>query len=134
MAFRISKTARAGIDEALTAFAKAGTDLESAVSGYNDAREQHWAEIDTAQSAYNDARQQVIDLLEAEADQAQSEYDDKSEKWQEGDKASAVSEWIDHLRAVVADDVEEAQIDEPPEIEVSVYAEGGVEIQDAPEE
>ena len=53
-------------------------------------------------------------------DDAEAEYDDKSEKWQEGDRGTAAREWIDSFDNVELDDAEM----EAPEPLEEVEAEG----------
>ena len=42
------------------------------------------------------------DLSEA-LDEMRSEYDEKSERWQEGDRAAAVDTWFDEIEAVMTE-------------------------------
>lgn len=43
-------------------------------------------------------------------DDAEGEYDDKSDKWQEGDRGTAAREWIDSFDNIELND---AEIEEP---------------------
>lgn len=109
MAFRISKEKRKEIDAAVAVLVEQGNAIEDVINRYAE------------------ARQALLDILEGVADDMQGEYDDKSEKWQEGDKASAVSDWIEHLRGI-ENDIEE--IDTPN----VVASPDSLTINDAPEE
>jgi hypothetical protein len=52
----------------------------------------------------DDKRQEAAELMDGEASDAEQFYDDKSEKWQEGERGSTFAEWRDQLR-FVADDL-----------------------------
>jgi hypothetical protein len=51
----------------------------------------------------DDKRQEAAELMDGEAADAEQFYDDKSEKWQEGDRGSTFAEWRDQLRSVADD-------------------------------
>jgi hypothetical protein len=53
---------------------------------------------------------EVVAFLRDAAEQGQSDHDDKSEKWQEGDAAAAAIDWIDKLTDA-ADNIENAWAD-----------------------
>lgn len=52
---------------------------------------------------YNDVLQEAYDFVEDIGSDRRSEYDDKSERWQEGDRGQAASEWVDSWENAVYD-------------------------------
>jgi uncharacterized protein YukE len=95
---KISKATRATITEHATAANAAKDALVSAIEEYN-------ARLDDLHGT-----------IEAAKDELQGEFDEKSERWQEGDKGQAVSAWLDDIGSKadeIADgiDVEVADID-----------------------
>lgn len=116
MAFKLTKKLREEIDACVTASETAREALVAAVEKFNDALAEAKTAVEEAQSKYNEELQQTRDALEGIADDMQSEYDDKSEKWQEGDRASSVSEWIDTIRDALSE-FEDADITLPDDIE-----------------
>lgn len=89
------------------------------------------------QTALGDARD-VIDVIAAEAE---SYYDEKSEKWQEGEKGESYSEWMDRLREISAfeeperPEIQPLYLGVPDEVEVEFdYDTGEALFDDLPEE
>jgi len=70
-------------------------------------------DLDEAFTTYQDAMTDGRDLMEELANDADNYFDDKSEKWQEGEKGEAYGEWRDRLREI-ADEFDEPEC---PEIE-----------------
>lgn len=60
-------------------------------------------EVDAAVDALNEVRDELRGVIEDIKDEMQGQYDDKSEKWQEGDRASTTTEWIDALGEIVSE-------------------------------
>lgn len=67
----------------------------------------------------NELRQEAAELMEDEANSAESYYDERSERWQEGERGEVFAEWRDTLRQLadaLAEEVELPDIDlEPPD-------------------
>lgn len=67
-----------------------------------------------------EAKESAREIMDDAALSAEEFHDEKSEKWQEGDRGQAYAEWRDQLRAVadaIAEDIEtpEIQMPERPE-------------------
>jgi len=111
MAFRLNRSQRAEFDK------------------HVDELRNLYDQINAAVSMYNDKQSEFAEFVATIRDDMQSQYDDKSEKWQESDKASAVQDWItafDNLVSYAESDLDE--VSEPdlfPEFDA---------ITDAPEE
>jgi len=132
---KISKASSTEIDDMRTAVADAQEAVETAVTEFNEALAVARAPLDEAISNYNDALAELKARLEAERDERQEEYDNKSERWQEGDKGQAAQEWIDGI-GNAADTLDSAlETDLPEAVEPFDFADlGEVEqLPDAPE-
>lgn len=106
---KISKAVRATITEQAAAASAAKDAVISAVEDYN-------AALDALHGTIEEAK-----------DGLQGEYDEKSERWQEGEKGQAVSSWIEDIGSKcdeIADGIEvemadiDAAVDFPDEPEV----------------
>lgn len=62
--------------------------------------------IEDAVTAYNEKLSAAQEFIEEVASRIESDKDDMSDKWQEGDKGEAVQGWIDSLREGDFDDLE----------------------------
>lgn len=63
-------------------------------------------ELTQALSAYNAAKSAMKGFVTETAEAWRNKYDEKSEKWQEGDKASEVNEIIEAWEGVELEEVE----------------------------
>jgi len=98
--------------------------LRAAVDAHNEAVEAAFAPVKEAVDAYNETLDAIRSFYADQESDAQSTFDERSEKWQESDKGQAFQAWIESLGAAsVLDDLEvptfdPIEIDDPPEIEV----------------
>lgn len=68
-----------------------------------------WSEIEAKLAELNGERQELHGILDDIVSEAETYYDERSEKWQESDAGSAYSDWkdgISFLRDQVDDDVD----------------------------
>lgn len=89
--------------------AEMGAQIAHLIESLNESREAYRGKVDDAARALQD---KINDHRDA--------YEDKSERWQEGDRGEAVREWIEKIEEmatemenVTIDDVEMPEIDEP---------------------
>jgi uncharacterized coiled-coil DUF342 family protein len=75
------------------------TKSEQLITDLNEKRERAWEIVDDAASA------------------AEAYYDERSEKWQEGEKGERYSEWRDELRRVAGEIEQEFETPELPDLE-----------------
>jgi len=92
--------------------------LADAIETYNGEVEKLRAPVETALDAYNAVLTDVRGLAEDIATQASEDIADKSEKWQEGERGQAATEYQSTWENAVFDDIEvtwpdELSIDEP---------------------
>jgi hypothetical protein len=67
--------------------------------------------VNAARAEYQTVLTEAREFVENVAEEMRSEYDEKSENWQEGDKASEVDRWISEWEGVDLTDVEDAELD-----------------------
>lgn len=65
----------------------------------------------------DEAKEEARALMDDEALSAESYYDERSEKWQEGDRGQAYGEWKDRLREVAESIAEDIEAPEVPDID-----------------
>lgn len=107
MAFKLTREELDRKNELLHKLHAERTTIDEAVEAFNEAltvaRDKLNASIDT----YNEAREEVRGFVEDIARQAEEDYGDKSERWQEGERGEQVQEWINELQSFTAfDDIE----------------------------
>jgi len=68
-------------------------------------------------TAYNEIVTEANGVIEDIANEVQSEIDDKSEKWQEGERGSAIIEWQNELAGFMLEDVEAIDVPEVPTLD-----------------
>lgn len=120
MAFKFSKKDIADRDELVQAARLKFATLNDAIEKFNGYVADAWRELEDAVTDYNGALSDARDFVERVKDEFTSEYDEKSEKWQEGDKGTAAREWIDSFDNVELDD---AELEEPESL-AEITAEG----------
>lgn len=111
---KITKAQQDQIDAAIKAADDSQSDLVAAIEEYNQHRDEIVAVVEQALETYNDKLQAIKDVYEGIAEEARAYYDERSEKWQEGDAGTNYNEWIDTLEAVEFDEVELDLPDELP--------------------
>lgn len=80
--------------------------VEAAIAAFNSALAEHGKKVDEAVTAYNEVLGELSDLLSTTADDADSYFDEKSERWQESDRGQALVDWAQALRDAPLDDLE----------------------------
>lgn len=85
-------------------------ELDAHTAKLKKLREEIFAKI----QEYNDEVDNFTNTRDEAADRVQGEYDDKSERWQEGERGQAVAEWLEEVRQV-----EVTRLDEAGEVEAA---------------
>jgi hypothetical protein len=105
--------------EAQGDLADACSDIRAAMTTYEEIKAEFEAKVAEIVAEANAARDKAYGILDEAASDAESYYDERSEKWQEGDRGSAYSDWKDALRSL-ADQIEDeieapeiAELEEP---------------------
>jgi hypothetical protein len=113
MAFKLTKDESARRDKILGELQTERSKLEDAISVYNANVEDLKNPVVAALEQYNAVVEEARGFAEDVANQAEQDYDDKSDKWQEGDKGQAASGWKDEWENA---DFQEFEIEFPDEL------------------
>jgi vacuolar-type H+-ATPase subunit I/STV1 len=106
MAFKLSKGDVKDRGELVAAARRKLDELNTAIEQYNESVGEAWTKLDDFINDYNGALSDARDFVERVKDEFTTEYDEKSEKWQEGDRGVAARDWIDSFDNVELDDAE----------------------------
>ena len=118
--FAMSKSAVSQIDQATADAQKKYDAVLAAVDAFNETLGKAREDLTAHLEAYDAARGDLASIVEAERDAFQSEFGDKSERWQEGERGSRVSEFIDRLTEIVDKLQEDTSLDLPEDIALEV--------------
>jgi len=114
MAFKLSKSDAAQADKIADDLDEAAETLIDAVSAFNAAMEEAFKAVEEAQARYTECVDAARSFADDVASEARSEWDDKSEKWQEGERGQAAGEWVEEWEGL---DFDTAEIVMPDPIE-----------------
>jgi hypothetical protein len=123
MAFKLTKGERASLTDHIETLQEKLLAIREA----EEARSMALASLDetvqTVITDYNGALADAKTFVEETAERLRGEYDEKTERWQEGDKGSAANEFIEQWESVDMEDIDESQTVAPDEI-VAEHQEG----------
>lgn len=114
MAFKLNKADDSRKDEAVTKLNELASKLEDEISKFNATMEAAQGTVQMTLEEYNETLGEARGFIEDIANQMQSDFGDKSEKWQEGERGQAVQEWITAWEQTSLDDIE---LDFPDELD-----------------
>ena len=114
MAFKFSKADIKDRDELVQAAQYKLDNLNTEIARFNEAVTEAWEELEEALGEYNGALTDARDFVERVKDEFETQYGEKSDKWQEGDRGTAAREWIDSFDNIELDD---AEIEQPEMLE-----------------
>lgn len=133
MAFRISKAERAELESFATRLTKEQADLEAVLSEQGAIIEAAYERINGAIDTYNGATADAKSFIEDIGSQAESDFEEKSDRWQEGERGEATREWIDAIDNVVSELEEIEQFTfETPSLDLEDQAELINNLEDEP--
>lgn len=122
MAFRLSKDKCAGLVRHRDALEKAAGVVADCHAHLNAALEEAVRPLNDAIRAYNDVVALARAFVDDIADEFRSEYDGKSERWQESDRGQTASAFVEAWQNVDLDEVAKIEIVEPDEPELHADA------------
>lgn len=113
MAFKLTKAENNRREELVASIEIATTPLSAAITEANEAIVAIVASLNEKVAAYNEVLSEARDFAATLVERLQEEFDDKSEKWQEGERAEAASEFIDSWTSIAdqLEDVEDFEFD-----------------------
>jgi hypothetical protein len=94
----------------------AAPEIESLFGEMEIKRDEFVAEMDDLKRQISEAAKSAWEILDDAASAAEEYYDEKSEKWQDGDRGQAYDEWKNNLRLIadaIAEDVEAPEVTLP---------------------
>jgi len=115
MLFKLGKEQIAQRDAIAVKIQEQREAVDTAVVAFNDAMTVARNELQAALDIYNEALTEAKTFAEDVAQNWENDFEEKSERWQEGEKGEAVREMIEAWQSV---DLDEAAID-MPDAEVS---------------
>jgi len=122
MAFKLTQAEAKRRDELVEALQKAQGELDDAVSEYNEKSQEIRGPVEEAVSAYNAVVEEAHDFAEDVASDGDTAFDEKSEKWQEGERGEAARSWIDEWQNA---DFNEIEINWPDDLEIEAPGHAG---------
>jgi hypothetical protein len=97
MAFRITKAEQNRLQEIADKVAEERLAFDTAVDEANAAIEDIYSALNERITRYNELLEEGRGVIEDIHSERQSDFDDKSERWQEGERGEATREWLDKL-------------------------------------
>lgn len=116
MAFRADKVSLETREKLVTALAEKRAELDSALEAFNAQIAPLSADLRQAIEDYNSLLFDARAFVEEFVAEMQTEFEDKTERWQDSDRGQAVAEWISDLENSA--DFEDVGFEEPQEIEL----------------
>lgn len=114
MSFKLTKVQDKELDALLDELNEKRGELGAAITAFNDLIREERSKIEDALSAYNDALVGVEQFRDEFVNEMRDAWNDKSERWQEGDSGEAANDFITVWEEV---DLSEVSLDIPDEIE-----------------
>lgn len=111
---RLSKEQVKEHEELVDAVNGAHQELDGAIKQYNERVAAAHSELAPFVEAFNEAVTKANDFRESVHSDQQAYFDEKSEKWQEGDAGSAYSDWMSQWDEAA---IEEVELDDAPEMD-----------------
>lgn len=118
MAWKLSKTERAKKEQLAQELDKLQERVVKEVDIFNEALEETRQHLEGFINAYNEKVVEAQAFVEDIGSDRRSEYDDKSESWQESDRAGEVDEWV---QAWEDAQLEELQLELPQEVDAPEF-------------
>lgn len=88
--------------------------LDGALTEYNRRVAKAFSDLQPFVTAFNERVSEANEFVSTVHDDQQAHFDERSEKWQEGDVGSAYSDWMSQWELAV----EEVELEEPGELEM----------------
>lgn len=118
MAFKIGKKDQERIDLLIAKLETKRDDLEITVGEFNETVNQARGKVDDALAELNEVRDELRGVVEDIHSQMESDFDDKSENWRDGDRGEATSAWIEVLSE--AKNTIETEIEIEPVVDLEI--------------
>lgn len=115
---KLDKTQTAERDRLVAALRAAETKIVAEVEAFNKIVAEAFLPMEQAVEAYNALLQEARGLAENVSSEAQEEFDNRSEKWQESERGQSFNSWIQEWTCASFNDAEVCRPDEidPPDL------------------
>jgi TolA-binding protein len=117
MAFKLNKQEDAQRADLVNKLTSAREALDAKIEDLQDAFQTAVDALEDEVRAYNETLEQARGFCADTAAQAEEDFGDKSERWQEGERGEQAREWIDAWEQA---DLEDAELPEVPRIEIEL--------------
>jgi capsule polysaccharide export protein KpsE/RkpR len=115
MAFKLTKEEKTRRDQLVRDLGSLICQIEDEVNNYNAEVEKLRTYVEPVVKRYNALAAEAEGFREDIVGRLDVEYDDKSEKWQDGDRGQEVRSWIDEWENL---DLSEIEVEWPDELEI----------------
>jgi hypothetical protein len=112
MAFKVTKEQSAQIKALVQKLVDQATAVEATQATANETIAAALATVVVEVERYNEVLGEARELVEDIATDFRGQFDDKSEKWQEGEKGQEVNEFIEQYEHTSFDDLDVPEIEE----------------------
>lgn len=131
MPFKLTKQELAEKAKHITALVDARSEIDAAVEKYNEAMQTERETLEKQLEHYEEVLAEAKGWTDDIVNQANDDFAEKSERWQEGDTGTATTEWINEWEAALSDEV---TIEFPDELTVDweIHADELEALPDAP--
>jgi chromosome segregation ATPase len=113
MKMKLNKDQIATFDDLLARGQSAAKSLSDAADKYNAAIDEAWQEFAKVVDEVNEVQDELRGFTEETAADLRCQFDDKSEKWQEGEKGQSADGMVNEWEGITFDHIE---FDEPDQI------------------
>jgi hypothetical protein len=118
MAFKLTKEQSERIAELAGVAQEKGEALQQAIEEFNEKIEEMFAPVEQAVEAMNEVQSEIRSYVEEMVGDWRAEWEDKSDKWQESEKGTATSAWIDEWEQWA--ELDEISVEKPEPLEVEI--------------
>lgn len=119
MSFKLSKDECKQRTDLMAKLSEMRNAFETAIETYNETIQEARGSVEESAQALNDALEEARSFVADIANQGESDYAEKSERWQESDKGQAAQEWWQAWQELESS-LEPVEIDFPDGITVDV--------------
>lgn len=112
MAFKLTKTEMKDRDEHIELLRALEERLRDSIEAANVAISEAVATVNAEIAKYNEKLWEAAEFVQDIAGRADDEYNEKSERWQDGDKGRAAADWLAQWRDMDIEPVPPVEVDE----------------------
>lgn len=105
MAFKIDKKDQKRISDLAGALDAQRREIDAMIEDANSQLAEALGNINLKIASYNETLEEARGVIDDIHSQADSDFSDKSENWQEGERGETTRAWIEHLESIRDDDL-----------------------------